>query len=91
MAKTAPVINVRKPRIFSKRALKRDMPLYLMLLVPVSRDTAPQPDAVSVMSTGVYGYREVLQEIDEPASADSEDDSVFDAIGRMFAGLLFGE
>jgi len=63
----------------------------LMLLVPVSRDTAPQPDAVSVMSTGVYGYREVLQEIDEPASADSEDDSVFDAIGRMFAGLLFGE
>lgn len=36
MAKTAPVINVRKPRIFSKRALKRDMPLYLMLLVPVT-------------------------------------------------------
>ena len=36
MTKTAPVINVRKPRIFSKRALKRDLPLYLMLLVPVT-------------------------------------------------------
>lgn len=63
----------------------------LMLLVPVSRETTPQPDAVAVMSSGVEGYREVLQEVDEPASAASEEDSVFDYIGRMFAGLLFGE
>ncbi len=63
----------------------------LMLLVPVSRETPPQPEAVAVMSTNVTGYREVLQEIDEPASAPAEDDSVFDYIGRMFAGLLFGE
>ncbi|MBQ2727206.1 MAG: hypothetical protein IJF78_16005 [Clostridia bacterium] len=63
----------------------------LMLLVPVSRDTAPQSDAVAVMSTNAGEYREVLQEIDEPASAASAEDSVFDYIGRMFAGLLFGE
>lgn len=63
----------------------------LMLLVPVSRDVPAQPDAAAVMSTAVTGYREVLREIDEPASAASEEESVFDTIGRMFAGLLFGE
>ena len=63
----------------------------LMLLVPVSREASPVPDAVAVMSSGVEGYREVLRETDEPVSADSEEESVFDYIGRMFAGLLFGE
>ena len=57
----------------------------LMLLVPVSRDLPD--DAVAVMSTGV----EELREIDEPALYQPEDDSVFDYIGRLFAGLLFGE
>lgn len=59
----------------------------LMLLVPVSRDLPEPSDAVAVMSTGV----EQLREIDEPALYQPEEDSIFDYIGRMFAGLLFGE
>lgn len=59
----------------------------LMLLVPVSRDLPEVPDAVAVMSTGV----EEIREIDEPVLYQPEEASIFDSIGRMFAGLLFGE
>ena len=64
--------------------------LCLMLLIPVSRDAKMADDAVAVMSTAVSG-RETLREIDEPASADTAEDSVFDYIGELFAHLIFGE
>jgi len=59
----------------------------LMLLIPVSRERTEPADAVAVMSTGV----EEIRSIDEPALYQPEEESVFDYIGRMFAGLLFGE
>lgn len=67
--------------------------LCLMLLIPVSRDvdSGMTEDAVAVMSTNVSDAREVLREIDEPASADPGEDSVFDYIGELFAHLIFGE
>ena len=64
--------------------------LCLMLLIPVSRDAETAGDAVPVMSTAVSSDRETLREIDEPASADSGGNSVFDYIGELFAHLIFG-
>lgn len=65
--------------------------LCLMLLVPVSRDAKIADDAVAVMSAAVETERETLREIDEPASADTGETSVFDYIGELFAHLIFGE
>ena len=65
--------------------------LCLMLLLPVSRDAERAEEAVMVMSTAAAESRESLREIDEPALAAPEEESVFEWIGELFAHLIFGE
>ena len=65
--------------------------MCIMLVLPMNKNAEKVKEGneyVSVMSEGVYS-REELVKPDKPASG--EEWSVFDAIGELFAELIFGE